>query len=118
MAAASTARPSAAERIPSPSISRSGIQSPTSAARRSTDEVELYPASGTLSTWSLDPTTGIVTFESAPTGTPTADFEFHYAVRFDSDTLAMIAEESYVRGGRAVISLSNLNLVEVKGPNF
>jgi len=80
-----------------------------------TDEVEIF---GTSLSWTLDPTTGIVTFPSDPGVTPTADLQFHYPVRFDSDTLAMIGQESYVRGGHLVINVQSLGLLEVKGPNF
>lgn len=80
-----------------------------------TDQVEIF---GTAVAWTIDPTTGIVTFNSDPGVTPTADFQFHYPARFDSDTLALIGEQSFVRGGRLVISVNSMGLLEVKGPNF
>jgi uncharacterized protein (TIGR02217 family) len=64
--------------------------------------------------WTLDSTTGIVTFASGPGGAVTADFEFHYPVRFDTDECQAVVEESDVAGGNALITWANVQLVEVR----
>lgn len=67
--------------------------------------------------YSINATTGIVTFGSghAPANAHviTASGEFHYPVRFDSDDLPLQIEESDVRGGRGITSLS-IAIVEVR----
>jgi uncharacterized protein (TIGR02217 family) len=47
------------------------------------DGTELVPGDG----WSVDTTTGIVTFDAAPGGSVTAGFLFDVPVRFDTDML-------------------------------
>lgn len=68
--------------------------------------------------WTIDPTTGIVTFTTAPSGSPpatiTADFQFHYPVRFKDDALAAQVEESDVQGGDILISFPSFELRELK----
>ncbi len=69
--------------------------------------------------YTVDETSGIVTFTTAPAaGSPpyavTADFEFHYPVRFVSDELAAQVEESDVQGGNALVSWPQFELREVK----
>jgi len=44
----------------------------------------------------------------------TADFKFHYPVRFDTDRLPMQAEESDTFGGKPIISVASLTLKEVR----
>ncbi len=74
----------------------------------------------TLNTdYTVDATTGIVTFTTAPpSGSPpnaiTADFQFHYPVRFASDELAAQVEESDVQGGATLVSWPSFELREVK----
>lgn len=60
------------------------------------------------SDWTIDTTTGVVTFASAPTGTPTAGFEFDVPVRFESESLEINVE--LFRIG----SLPAITLVEVR----
>lgn len=60
------------------------------------------------SDWTMDYTTGIATFSSAPTGTPTAGFEFDVPVRFmDEDLEINVALFD-------VGSVPAVNLVEVR----
>lgn len=65
--------------------------------------------------WTIDATTGIVTTTH---GTLTADFQYHFPVRFDTDDLAMQVEESYISGGQGIVSLHGVQLVEVLPPNY
>lgn len=66
------------------------------------------------SSWSVDGTTGLVSFSSGGGGAITADFEFHYPVRFDSDELNLQIEESNVAGGDALVSWNAIGLVETR----
>jgi uncharacterized protein (TIGR02217 family) len=69
------------------------------------------------STYTLDETSGVVTFGIAPlTGSiVTADFQFHLPVRFDVDDMTNLEVlESDVYGGNALISWSQLNLTEIR----
>lgn len=77
------------------------------------------------SVWTLDPTTGLVTFGTAPVANAvitTPEGDFHFPVRFDTDELPMEVEESYVRGqapGQGpIVSMNGLPLVEVFPPNY
>lgn len=65
--------------------------------------------------WSVDGTTGLVTFSTAPAAgvVVTADFEFHHPVRFDADELQMQIEESNLADG-PFVSWSSIALVEVR----
>lgn len=87
------------------------------------DTVNIYvggylQTSGTA--YNLDETTGLVTFLAGhiPAGSPpdavTADFSFHYPVRFTTDALAAQIEESYVKGGEAIISWPQVELKELR----
>lgn len=84
-----------------------------------TDTVALKDNGAPISTsnYSLDATTGLVLFGSghAPASGHiiTASGEFHYPARFDSDDLPQQVEESDVRGGRGITSLS-IAIVEVR----
>lgn len=64
----------------------------------------------------VDATTGLVTLATAPAALSvvTADGQFHYPVRFDTDDFSMTVEESDVNGGKAIISTGNLVLMEVR----
>jgi uncharacterized protein (TIGR02217 family) len=72
--------------------------------------------------WSIDATTGKITFGAghAPTSLAviTASGQFHFPVRFDADKLAMSVEESNVSGGDPIVSWNNIGLVEVRPPNY
>lgn len=70
---------------------------------------------GTNTAVTVDPTTGIVTGRTAGT---MVDFQFHYPVRFDTDELPMMIEESNVNAGAGIASLHSVQLVEVLPPNF
>jgi uncharacterized protein (TIGR02217 family) len=65
--------------------------------------------------WSVNGTTGLVTLNAAPaTGViVTADFEFHFPVRFDVDDFAVQVEESDVREG-AIVAWNSIPLIEVR----
>jgi uncharacterized protein (TIGR02217 family) len=70
---------------------------------------------GTTTPVSVDPTTGIVTGQSA--GTP-VDFQYHIPVRFGVDKLPIVIEESNVKGGRPLISMNSVPILEVLPPNY
>lgn len=69
---------------------------------------------------SIDATTGLVTFTTAPSlgHAITADGQFHFPVRFDTDDLPMQLEESDVAGGQALASVNSITLIETLAPNF
>ncbi len=69
---------------------------------------------------SIDATTGIVTFTSAPLSghAITANGQFHFPARFDTDDLPMQIEESDVAGNNAIASLNSITLIETLAPNF
>jgi uncharacterized protein (TIGR02217 family) len=83
------------------------------------DTVNIYD-NGALQTpitiWTVDYTTGIVSFATPPAAGHiiTADFQFHFPVRFTSDELRAQIEESYVEGGLTLITWPNFELREVK----
>ncbi|MBV9905530.1 MAG: DUF2460 domain-containing protein [Alphaproteobacteria bacterium] len=58
--------------------------------------------------FTVDTTTGIVTFTSAPAATPTAGFQFDVPVRFDTDALT-INLASFTAG-----EIPNIPLIEVR----
>jgi uncharacterized protein (TIGR02217 family) len=64
---------------------------------------------------SIDYTTGLVTFAGSPTGTPTASFDHHIPVRFNTDKFEIETEES--PGGK-LIRWNSLGLIEVRPPNY
>lgn len=72
------------------------------------------------SAWTVDPTTGLVTFATAPALNTVilADCDFHYPVRFDTDDFEVSAEESDISGGEPIVTWSSLQLVEVLPPNY
>lgn len=65
---------------------------------------------------SVDHATGIVTFDMAPTGTPTADFDYHIPVRLTSDKFEPEIEQS--GKGARLIKWNSLGLIEVRPPNY
>jgi len=65
--------------------------------------------------WTIDATTGIVTTTH---GTLTADFEYHFPVRFDTDEIPLTVEESNISAGQGIVSLTGVKLVEVLPPNY
>ena len=78
--------------------------------------VKLYLA-GVLqsSGYTLDATTGVITFTTAPGAgvTVSADFQFHHAVRFDTDDLAAQIEESDLANG-PIVSWNSIPLIGVR----
>lgn len=84
-----------------------------------TNTVKVY-VGGVLKTlgtdYTLDATTGIISFVAAPAAMAviSADCQFHYPLRFDTDEFPMQVEESDVNGGRAIISTGALPLIEVR----
>lgn len=81
--------------------------------------VKIYD-NGTLKTlttdYTVDATTGLVTFATAPASghAITADFEFHVPVRFNTDDMQAQVEPSDVPGGNAKITWANVALMEVR----
>lgn len=100
-----------------------GIPITDFAGNQLTNTVKVYVA-GVLKTlnvdYTIDATTGLVTFTSAPGNgvAVTADFQFHVPVRFDSDDWpAQVMESSVLPQGNAglpLISVSGIQLIEVK----
>ena len=87
------------------------------------DTVRIFFGSGSplvyteqTSGWSVDHTTGIVTFDSAPGGGTiiTADCEFDIPVRFDTDKLEITIVENRLDGDGGVYTISSLPIVEVR----
>jgi len=76
--------------------------------------VTIHPAGGTFT--SMDHTTGIATFSVAPSGTPTADFEYHIPVRFVHDKF----QPQIAKGakGSRIIKWNSLGLIEVRPPKY
>lgn len=72
------------------------------------------PAGGTFG--SLDHTTGIATFSGAPSGTPTASFQYHIPVRLTSDKFDPEIQPS--AAGYRLIKWNSLGLIEVFPPNY
>ena len=70
--------------------------------------------SGTNTPVPVDPTTGIV---SAGAG-GSVDFEYHVPVRFGVDKLPIVIEESDVVGGKPLISMNSVPILEVLPPNY
>jgi uncharacterized protein (TIGR02217 family) len=64
--------------------------------------------------WSIDITTGVVTFAAAPGAgvALTADFEFDVPVRFEQDKIEFRFDAYEVGTGLAIFHLDNLSLVE------
>jgi uncharacterized protein (TIGR02217 family) len=69
--------------------------------------------------FTVDSTTGLVSITGGhPTAgvgvIVTADCQFHYPVRFDTDDFQMQVEESDVNGGKAIVTTGQIALVEVR----
>ena len=80
------------------------------------DTVHVYVGGSELGVgdFSVDEETGIVMIPGYTTGAVTADFEFHFPVRFDIDECQAVIEESDVAGGDAHITWPAVQLVEVR----
>lgn len=78
-----------------------------------TNTVTIHPSGGTLA--SVDHTTGIATFSVAPSGTPTADFQYHIPVRLSVDKFTPKVARSG-KGNRIV--RWNFGLVITRPPNY
>lgn len=65
--------------------------------------------------WSVDTTTGIITFASAPAlgATVTASFEFDVPVRFKEDSIRH-KFDTYTGDGRRWFTVSSVNLIELR----
>jgi uncharacterized protein (TIGR02217 family) len=65
--------------------------------------------------WTVDGTTGLVTFSAAPAGSVVidADFHFHFPVRFDTDEFQAQVEESDIGAG-PIVSWNSIALLEVR----
>ena len=74
-----------------------------------------YTVDGTKQ-YSLDETTGIITFVTAPSGSPapiiTADFDFHFPVRFDLDNLQRQIETPEAAG--LILTVTGITLKELR----
>ena len=96
--------------IASPAITYQGAPLPNT--------VKIY-LNGVLqagSAWSLDATTGLVTLTSAPGSgvVVSADFQFHYPARFDTDDLQAQIEESNLAADGPLVTWNSVTLVEVR----
>ena len=80
----------------------------------------LIEVNGVLQTitthYTIDTTTGIVTFVTAPPNTHIvkAGFEFDVPVRFGTDDLSTIRQMLYTTGGADLASLDNIPLIEIR----
>lgn len=74
-----------------------------------------YVAGGGV-VYTLDETTGVVTYASAPApyAIISADVQFHYPVRFDNDRFPISVEDSDTKNGNPLISIASLQLKEVR----
>jgi uncharacterized protein (TIGR02217 family) len=71
--------------------------------------------------WTIDATTGLITFVTAPGNTvviTTPAGNFDYPVRFDVDELPIQVEASAVGAGQPIVSIHGVPLVEVRPPNY
>ena len=80
------------------------------------DTVHVYVGGSELGPgdFALDETTGIFAIAGYTSGAVTADFEFHFPVRFDMDDCQAVIEESDVAGGDPHITWPAVQLVEVR----
>jgi uncharacterized protein (TIGR02217 family) len=77
------------------------------------ESVVVHQTGGTVS--SIDHTTGIVIFSVAPSGTPTADFQYHIPVKLTTDKFA----PRVVRSGKGNrITRWNFGLIIGNPPNY
>lgn len=68
--------------------------------------------------YTVDATTGLVTFNSVPSFAPTASFGYDIPVRFDTDDFGLQVEPSDVGDGNPIVSWNSLVLLEVRPPNY
>lgn len=68
----------------------------------------------TSSGWTIDTTTGIVTFTSPPNGDITASFEFDVPVRFEQDSIDHRFDAADPITGEALFYVSSLSIIEVR----
>jgi uncharacterized protein (TIGR02217 family) len=80
------------------------------------DTVSIYVNGASTTAFSLDPTTGLVSFETAPAATSVISWsgQFHFPVRFTSDELKATIEPSFVSGGEAIVSWSQIEIKETR----
>ena len=67
-----------------------------------------------ISGWSVDATTGIITFASPPTGNITASFEFDVPSRFEQDEINHRFDAADPSTGEALFYISSLSIIEIK----
>lgn len=68
------------------------------AATQANSTVSIYNGSNEITNgWTVNLTTGVVTFDPAPGYTPSATFQFDVPVRFDSDRMELTLEDTRVR---------------------
>ncbi len=93
-------------------VYRSGSQSWTRTITKPVDGTVMVAIDGTEATsgWSVDTTTGLVSFTTAPASGAaiTAGFEFDVPVRFDTDTLDVILDIERLG------SITSIPLIEVR----
>ena len=82
----------------------------TNTVRIAFDGVEQVPGSGGSASWSVDTTTGIVTFDVAPASGVVikAGFEFDVPVRFDTDMIDVVVSLEHQT------SIPSITLIEVR----
>lgn len=68
------------------------------AATQANSTVRIYNGVTEITSgWTVNLTTGVVTFSGAPGYTPSARFEFDFPARFDTDEMRMALEDTNVR---------------------
>lgn len=82
------------------------------------DTVIMYlngASSPSLNNYTIDATTGLVTFATAPANgvLVTGGCQFHTPVRFDSDDWPAQVRPSNLQGGSGIIDVTGINLIEV-----
>lgn len=68
----------------------------------------------TSSGWTVDTTTGIITFASPPTGNITASFEFDVPARFEQDSIEHRFDAADPITGEALFYVSSLSILEIR----
>lgn len=64
--------------------------------------------------WSVDTTSGVVTFTNPPVGNVTASFDFDVPVRFEQDKFDHRFDAANASDGDALFYVSTLSVIEVK----
>jgi uncharacterized protein (TIGR02217 family) len=78
--------------------------------------VKTYVASALVTSgFTIDHTTGRLTFDVAPSQTPTVDCEFDVPVRFDQDQIKWTVFDRGPNGGEHFFNAESLMAVEIKG---